>query len=101
MPALASWLNGAGNLQVRVAVAGDRLDPGVLYLAPDDYHLGVDAQRRIALDAGAPIGGFRPSATFLFRSVARSYGPRALAAVLTGMGADGVEGLRHMLTLSA
>ena len=96
MPALAGWLNGAGNLRVRIASHGDPLEPGVLALAPDDHHLGVGRQRRIALDAGAPIGAFRPSATFLFESVARSHGPQALGVVLTGMGADGVDGLRRL-----
>lgn len=96
MPALASWLNDAGNLRVRIAQHGDRLEPGVLYLAPDDRHLGLDGQRRIALDARAPIGGFRPSATVLFESVGRVCGPRALAVVLTGMGSDGVDGLRRL-----
>lgn len=96
MPALATWLNGAGNVGVRVASHGERVDRGVLYLAPDDHHLGVDGQGRIALDDRAPIGGFRPSASYLFESVARSFGPRALAAVLTGMGSDGTDGLRQL-----
>lgn len=82
MPALAGWLNSAGNLRVQIAAHGERPESGVLYLAPDDHHLGIDGQRRIALDARAPIGGFRPSATFLFESVARAYGPGALAVML-------------------
>lgn len=96
MPTLASWLNGAGNLRVRVGTGGERLERGVVYLAPDDHHLGVDERRRIVLDAGAPIGGFRPAATFLFDSVGRHFGARALAVVLTGMGSDGVDGLRRL-----
>jgi two-component system chemotaxis response regulator CheB len=96
MPALAGWLNSAGNLRVRIAAHGERPESGVLYLAPDDHHLGIDGQRRIALDTRAPIGGFRPSATFLFESVGRAYGPSALAVMLTGMGSDGVDGLRRL-----
>lgn len=96
MPALAAWLNGMGNLRVRVAREGEPLEAGVLLLAPDDRHLGIDADRRVVLDAGDPIGGFRPSATFLFERVASVFGPRALGVILTGMGSDGLEGLRHL-----
>ncbi|HZP97460.1 MAG TPA: chemotaxis-specific protein-glutamate methyltransferase CheB [Candidatus Limnocylindria bacterium] len=96
MPALAGWLNSTGNLRVRIATRGDRPEPGVLYLAPDDHHLGIDGRRHIALDARPPIEGFRPSATFLFESVGRAYGPGALAVILTGMGSDGVDGLRRL-----
>lgn len=96
MPALAGWLNGAGDIHVRVAVQGEPLVAGHLILAPDDKHLGVDARRRVALADTAPIDGFRPSATHLFASVAHAYGPRALAVMLTGMGSDGVDGLRRV-----
>ena len=94
MPALAKWLNESGNLRVMAAGDGDELLPGVLYIAPDGHHLGVDLRGRCVLDTTAAIGGFRPSATFLFRSVANAYGPNALSVVLSGMGTDGVEGLR-------
>ena len=93
MPALAKWLNESGNLRVIVASQGEELQPGVLYIAPDDHHLAVTPPGVCALDASPAIGGFRPSATFLFRSIARSYGSRSLSVILTGMGADGVEGL--------
>lgn len=96
MPALASWLNGSGNLQVRVARHGERPDRATLYLAPDDHHLGVTSEGRIALDGRAPIAGFRPSASLLFDSVGHTYGPRSLAVVLTGMGSDGTDGLRQL-----
>lgn len=96
MPTLAGWLNGIGNLRVKVAARGDALERAVLYLAPDDQHLGLDEHRRLALASADPIGGFRPSATFLFRSVAQRYGPRALGVILTGMGSDGVDGLRRL-----
>src|SRR6185436_555314 len=41
-----------------------------------------------------PVGGFRPSASYLFETAARTFGAATLAVVLTGMGQDGVEGLR-------
>lgn len=91
---VASWLNQVSRIQVKVARHGESLSPGVVYLAPDDRHLGVSGMSRIMLSDDPPIGGFRPSATYLFMSVARSFGCNALAVILTGMGRDGVEGLR-------
>lgn len=52
-------------------------------------------QRRIRLRAADPVGGHRPSVDVLFHSVARS-GVGAVGAILTGMGADGAEGLLAM-----
>ncbi len=95
---LASWLDGATGLRVVVAEHGDELKPGFVYLAPDDRHLGVTSRRRVALSDEPPVAGFRPSATHLFRSAAAAFGPGVIAAVLTGMGSDGVEGLRDVRT---
>jgi two-component system chemotaxis response regulator CheB len=92
VPGLASWLNGACGLRVKVAEAGTIPVAGTVYVAPDDRHLGL-AQGAIALSSAAPIGGFRPSASFLFESVARAIGAATVALVLTGMGNDGVAGL--------
>ncbi|MEW6368585.1 MAG: chemotaxis-specific protein-glutamate methyltransferase CheB [Acidobacteriota bacterium] len=91
---LARWLNDASPLRVRVAENGESLNPSTVYIAPDDRHLGLSAGgRTIELSGAPPIGGFRPSATFLFQSVARAFGRGAIAVVLTGMGQDGLEGL--------
>lgn len=102
---LARWLSGLVRLRVRVAAHGERLQRGTVYFAPDGMHLGVDATGAIQLSDAEAIGGFRPSATHLFESAARAFGPTVLAVVLTGMGVDGVEGLRavhasggHILT---
>lgn len=96
MPALATWLEATSGRPVKVATEGEVLDAGTLYLAPDDAHLGVDASGHARFGQDGPIGGFRPSATYLFDSVGRAYGPHALAVILTGMGSDGTAGLRGM-----
>jgi len=94
MPALAAWLQTTTGRPVRVVADGQALRPGTLYLAPDDTHLGVDPGGHARLGGDGAIGGFRPSATYLFESVARAYGAHALAVILTGMGSDGTAGLR-------
>ena len=91
---LVDWLNTAGALQVTLARKGEELTARTLYIAPDDRHLAVSLDGRISLAASAPICGFRPSANYLLNSVAHAFGARAIAIVLTGMGNDGVEGLR-------
>jgi two-component system chemotaxis response regulator CheB len=91
---LAHWLNQVSAFHVKIAQEGETLAPGTVYLAPDSCHLGVTSRHRIALSNAPPVGGFRPSGTFLFESVAQTFGPATVAVILTGMGEDGVEGLR-------
>ncbi|WP_223639350.1 chemotaxis-specific protein-glutamate methyltransferase CheB [Corallococcus sp. EGB] len=93
---LATWLGTATKLQVKVAEDGEPLVPGTVYLAPDDKHLGVTQDHRAQVSGAAPIQGFRPSANWLFRAVARAYGQTSLAVVLTGMGQDGLDGIRDL-----
>lgn len=94
---LAQWLQRRTPPTVKLAEDGERLAAGVVYLAPDDHHLTVTAApHRIALVDSAPEGGFRPSANALFRSLADSYGKSCACAILTGMGRDGVDGLRSV-----
>jgi two-component system chemotaxis response regulator CheB len=93
---LAAWLDGASKLRVKVATAEERIQAGCVYIAPDDCHLGLRDRYTIEISTERPIAGFRPSGTFLFESVARVYGNRALGLVLTGMGEDGLPGLRAL-----
>jgi len=95
-PGLAEWLGAATSLTVKLGEHGEALDAGTVYIAPDDRHMGVSRNARILLSDGPPIGGFKPSATYLFRSVAATFGSAALAVILTGMGEDGVAGLREI-----
>jgi two-component system, chemotaxis family, protein-glutamate methylesterase/glutaminase len=91
---LVQWLNAVCSLHVKRAMEGDLLAPHTVYVAPDDRHLGVSSRSRIVLSESGPIDGFRPSATFLFESVGRAFGSSAIHVILTGMGRDGVCGLK-------
>jgi len=90
----AEWLDAGTRLSVRVARSGMKLERGHVYVAPDDRQLGLSDARTIEVTSEIAIEGFRPSGTHLFRSVATHYGNKALGVILTGMGRDGVEGLR-------
>lgn len=90
---LASWLANASKLKVRLAQDGDTLVAGQVLVAPPDQHLVVPLRGRVALKAGVERDGHMPSGTVLLESVAKAYGRRAVGVVLTGMGADGADGL--------
>ena len=91
---LAASLNDVSYLRVKVGEEGEPITPGTVYLAADDLHLGVSREGRVLLSKEPPIEGFRPSGTHLLQSVAAAYGSASVGVVLTGMGEDGVEGLR-------
>lgn len=94
MNGLADWLRANAGLKVSLASDGEPLVNGAVYLAPDGAHLGVTPDNRATLFKGAAIGGFRPAADYLFDSCGRAFGGSLLAVILTGMGQDGVDGLR-------
>ncbi|MCY1045986.1 chemotaxis-specific protein-glutamate methyltransferase CheB [Corallococcus sp. bb12-1] len=90
---LASWLANTSKLKVRLAQDGDVLAPGLVLVAPPDQHTLVPVRGRVALKTGVERDGHMPSGTMLLESVAKTYGRRAVGVVLTGMGADGADGL--------
>lgn len=92
----ARWLGGKTALSVEIAQHGALAEPGHVYVAPDRKHLAITTGDRIALVDAAPEDGFCPSATFLFRSLAKTYGAHALAILLSGMGSDGASGLAEV-----
>ena len=92
---LAESLSRASGLKCVEGVAGMKLEPGYVYVAPGDYHMTIKGRSGpIELSQGAPENFCRPAVDPLFRSVAAAYGASALAVVLTGMGSDGREGAR-------
>jgi two-component system chemotaxis response regulator CheB len=81
--------------RVPVVEAEDKqpLLPGVIYLAPPDYHLLVDKGAQLALAADELVHHSRPSIDVLFESAADVFGSAVLAIVLSGANADGAAGL--------
>lgn len=92
---LAERLSTQFPLRVEEGRAGGPLRPGHVWIAPGDHHMIVardGTEVRVALHQEPPENSCRPAADVLFRSVARAFGPGALAVVLTGMGQDGLRG---------
>ncbi|HET9450838.1 MAG TPA: chemotaxis-specific protein-glutamate methyltransferase CheB, partial [Aggregicoccus sp.] len=90
---LAGWMRNSSKLKVRLAQDGEQLLPGHVLIAPPGQHLTIPYRGRVALQKGLERDGHMPSGTVLLESAARAYGRRALGLILTGMGADGAEGM--------
>jgi two-component system chemotaxis response regulator CheB len=90
---LAAQLDRQVPLKVKEAEAGDRLQPGLVLVAPGGYHLLLRPDSRVELKQGPEIGGHCPSIDVTMQSVAQLYGARTKGIVLTGMGNDGSLGL--------
>ena len=101
---LAERLDRDSRLRVKEAVHGERLEAGIVYLAPGDWHMEVRRQGEavyVALDQRPPVLGVRPCADQLFLSVAQAYQGKSVGVVLTGMGRDGAKGLKAMRAAGA
>lgn len=99
VPSFASRLNHSCRANVRVARTGDRVQPGVILIAPGNHHLVLradGARYRVMVKDGPLVFYQRPSVEVLFNSVAKYAGPNAIGVILTGMGSDGALGLRAM-----
>jgi two-component system, chemotaxis family, protein-glutamate methylesterase/glutaminase len=94
---LANRLDENSSIQVREARSGDELVAGQALICPGNRHLTVRRapHGHIAIVSDSPrVNGHRPSADVLFRSVAKEFGARAIALLMTGMGNDGAEAIR-------
>jgi two-component system chemotaxis response regulator CheB len=86
----------ASKCRVPVVEAEDKAPaaPGIVYLAPPDYHLLIEAGPALALSADEPVHFSRPSIDVLFESAADAFGAGLLGIILTGSSPDGAVGLR-------
>jgi two-component system chemotaxis response regulator CheB len=95
--AFADRLNSCCQVSVKEAENGDLITPGLVLLAPGNWHMTVSrfgGEPRVLLNQNESVNGHRPSVDVLMHSVALEFGNRALGVIMTGMGKDGAEGLR-------
>jgi two-component system chemotaxis response regulator CheB len=95
-PGLVEWLSQTTSLCLKVAEPGEPVCAGTVYFAPQDAQMGIAKDGRIRLAKEPAEDGFCPSASYLFQSVAQSYGGAAIGVLLTGMGRDGATGLLQL-----
>ena len=98
---LASSLNNKCAIEVKEAEDGDILKPGLALIAPGGKQMRVEAHRDglhrlVRITDDPPENSCKPSADYLFRSVASHYVGRATGVIMTGMGHDGFKGLQKM-----
>lgn len=90
------WLGRDSPLPVRTARHGEKAPPGTVLFAPEGRQMELLGDGTVRADSASPRGHHLPSADVLLASLAVAYGPRAVGILLTGMGADGAEGLEAL-----
>ncbi len=93
---MTEWLDQNSELSIQIAAQGVSMQPGNVYIAPGDHHMGVTWGGRIVLNQDEKECLLRPSVSYLFRSVTNVYGKNAAGILLTGMGRDGADELNLM-----
>ena len=93
---MVRWLNDSCKLEVKTGESGERIVPGTVYLSPSESHMVVTRERRIAMKARGPNTIYSPSCNALLSSVADAYGTGSIGVILTGMGDDGVLGMKRI-----
>ena len=95
----AERLNRICNLEVREAKHGDKIQPGLVLLAPGGLQMRVvrmGSGYAVSCSDGEKVSGHKPSVDVLFDSVATTVKSRAIGVILSGMGADGAAGMLRM-----
>ncbi len=97
--AFADRLDTLCAIEVSEAKNGDTVSPGKALIAPGNYHMLLrrsGATYCVEVKSGPLVTRHRPSVDVLFKSVARYAGRNAVGVIMTGMGADGADGMKEM-----
>lgn len=97
---MADRLNEISKVSVKEAEDGDTLRKGTVYIAPGGAHMLVKRTpgggHRITLSDEPPIGGLKPCANLTYQSLTDCGYDEIVCVVLTGMGADGTQGILEL-----
>lgn len=97
--ALTDLFAGKTPLIVKEAEEKEELKAGVIYIAPADYHLLVEANHTLSIDYSERIHYSRPSIDVTFETAADAFGKGLVGILLSGANADGSEGLKTIRSL--
>lgn len=90
------WLSQTTALPIHIAEHNKPILQGNIYIAPENFQMGIDAFNRIILSKDEPENGHCPSVSYLFRSVTKAFKSNAIGVLLSGMGKDGAKELKLM-----
>lgn len=90
---LTGLLSDRTKLEVREVEEKEAIRPGVIYIAPADYHLLVELDKTFSLDFSEKIHYSRPAIDASFETAAEAFGSSLAGILLSGANADGAEGL--------
>jgi two-component system chemotaxis response regulator CheB len=96
IPGLAGWLNSISKLTVKEGTDREMITSGTVYLSPSERHMKISQSGRIILVERQPRDIYHPSCDLLLASVASTYGADSIGVILTGMGDDGVWGMKKI-----
>lgn len=96
---IAHSLDAVASMPVALARDGEYLRAGQIYLAPGGFHLRLDGNLRMALCKGARVNFVQPAVDVTMQSLSRPLSGELIGIVLTGMGKDGAEGIRHIKSI--
>jgi two-component system chemotaxis response regulator CheB len=93
---LARLLGQSCRLPVQEAEEKEPIQPGVVYVAPANYHLLVELDRSLSLSVDPWVNFARPSIDLLFETAADAYREHLIGILLTGANRDGTDGLARI-----
>ena len=91
-----SLLNDKSNLQIKEADEKEKIEPGIVYVAPPNYHLLIEIDKTFSLTVEERVNYARPSIDVLFESAAEAFQNKLIGVILTGSNNDGTNGLKRI-----
>lgn len=98
---IVKGLEGCARMPAALARDQEFLRKGQIYLAPGGYHLKLTGNHRVELCPGERVNFVQPSVDVTMASLTRQRGGQLVGVILTGMGKDGAQGLKHMKEIGA
>jgi two-component system chemotaxis response regulator CheB len=89
-------LNEKSNLLIKEADEKEKIEQGIVYIAPPNYHLLIESNKTFSLTIDDRVNFARPSIDVLFESAAEAYKNKLIGVVLTGSNNDGTKGLKRI-----
>jgi len=90
------FLNDKSNLPLKEADEKEKIEQGIVYIAPPNYHLLIERDKTFSLTVDERVSFARPSIDVLFESAAEAYTSKLIGVVLTGSNSDGTNGIRRI-----